>query len=89
MKTEIIGLIAGIFTATSLLPQLIKIVKEKKAEDLSLGMLFVLMTGIALWIYYGILRTDMPIIATNCFSLALNILVVVFSIKYKTSPGGK
>jgi len=89
LKPEIIGIIAGIFTSTSLLPQLIKIIKEKKANAISLGMLFVLMTGIALWIYYGILKKDLPIIYTNAFSLLLNIAVVVFSIKYKQKEPGK
>ena len=81
-------MIAGIFTATSLMPQLIKIIKEKKAEDLSLGMLFILMTGICLWIYYGILREDLPILITNSFSLLLNIIVVILSIKYKKTVLG-
>jgi MtN3 and saliva related transmembrane protein len=83
LKTEIIGLIAGVFTASSLMPQLIKIIKEKKAEDLSLAMLITLMTGVCLWIYYGILRDDLPILLTNSFSLLLNITVVILSVKYK------
>ncbi len=83
MKHEILGLIAGVFTASSMLPQLVKIIKEKKANDLSLGMLTVLNTGMCLWIYYGVLREDWPIIITNSFSLLLNIVVILFSIKYK------
>jgi MtN3 and saliva related transmembrane protein len=81
--TQTIGIIAGIFTATSLLPQLIKIIKEKSAENVSIGMLLVLMTGVSLWIYYGFLREDIPIIATNSFSLLLNIVTVYFRVKYK------
>ncbi len=89
MKPEILGLIAGIFTAGSMLPQLIKIIKEKKANDLSLGMLGVLITGMCLWIYYGVLRKDWPIIITNSFSLLLNFTVIYFSIKYKQKDTGK
>lgn len=83
MKPEIIGIIAGIFTASSLMPQLIKIIREKKAEDISLGMLLTLLTGIALWIYYGILRNDKPLIYTNSFSLIINLVVIALSVKYK------
>ncbi|HEX8357087.1 MAG TPA: PQ-loop domain-containing transporter, partial [Segetibacter sp.] len=43
--TQIIGIVAGIFTSASLLPQLIKIIKEKKVEDLSMGMFVALMIG--------------------------------------------
>lgn len=80
--TQIIGLAAGVCTATSLLPQVIKTIKEKKAEDVSLIMLLVLGVGIALWIVYGIKRNDLPIIATNAFSLLVNITMVFLRIKY-------
>jgi MtN3 and saliva related transmembrane protein len=82
--TQIVGLFAGICTSSSLLPQLFKTVKEKKADDISKWMLFVLMTGVATWIVYGILRDDLPIIITNSFSLLLNILMIILRIKYKS-----
>jgi MtN3 and saliva related transmembrane protein len=81
--TQIIGLAAGICTACSLLPQVFKTLKEKKADDVSLSMLFVLQAGLILWILYGIKRSDMPIIATNSFSLLVNITMVVLRIRYK------
>jgi len=80
--TGIIGFVAGLFTASSLLPQLIKIIKEKKVEDLSIGMFITLMIGLALWITYGILKKDIPIIATNAFSLLLNISILILRFKY-------
>lgn len=81
--TQVLGLAAGVCTATSLLPQVIKTLKEKKAEDVSLVMLLVLMTGVALWIVYGFMRKDFPIIITNSFSLLVNITMVVLRIKYR------
>lgn len=81
--TEVIGLSAGVCTACSLLPQVFKTMKEKKAEDVSLGMLFVLQAGLILWIIYGFKRNDIPIIATNFFSLLANITMVILGIKYK------
>ncbi len=80
---EIIGLAAGIFTATSLLPQLIKTIKEKEAKSLSIGMMLALIAGLSLWIYYGIMKKDIPIIATNIFSVLVNVALLYFSIKYK------
>ncbi|MEJ0104834.1 MAG: SemiSWEET transporter [Bacteroidota bacterium] len=78
-----IGIMAGVCTALSLLPQLFKIIKEKKADDISYFMLFILIAGIAGWIWYGILKEDYPIIITNGFSFLINLLVIGFSIKYK------
>lgn len=40
-QTQLIGIIAGICTAISLLPQLFKIIKEKNSEDISSFMLFI------------------------------------------------
>ena len=82
---QTLGIIAGIFTATSLLPQLIKILKEKKADDISVPMLLILLTGLSLWVWYGFKKDDLPIIITNIYSLALNIGVIILKFKYKRS----
>lgn len=81
--TEIVGITAGVFTAVSLLPQLIKLLKHKKAEDISLFYLIILLCGLSLWVYYGFLRDDLPIILTNSFSLLLNIITLILGAKYK------
>lgn len=80
-----IGIGAGVLTAISMLPQLFKIIKEKKADDISFGMLIVLMAGIAGWIWYGIVKTDYPIIATNSFSFLVNSVLLGLSVRYKNS----
>lgn len=82
-----IGIIAGILTSISLFPQLVKIVNEKKAEDISYFMLFMLILGLGCWIWYGILKNEWPIIWTNIFAVLMNILLIVFSVRYK--KGGK
>jgi MtN3 and saliva related transmembrane protein len=81
--TQILGLTAGVCTAVSLLPQLIKIIREKRAEQLSLFYLFTLLLGLGLWIAYGLLRSDLPIILTNIASASFNIAVIILSVKYR------
>ena len=81
--TEIIGIAAGVCTAISLLPQIVKMVKEKKAQDISFFYLIVLLCGLGLWTYYGFLKEDVPIIATNIFSMVLNIVVIILGSIYK------
>ena len=78
-----IGIFAGICTGISLLPQLIKMLREKKAEDISLPMLFILIVGLAGWIVYGFLKEDYPIIITNCFSFVVNFLIIILSFMYR------
>lgn len=79
----IIGIAASACTATSLLPQLIKIIKEKKAEAVSYGMIAVLFGGLALWIWYGIKKDDLVIVVANTVSLLINTALGVLTIKYK------
>ncbi|CAN5323340.1 hypothetical protein BH09BAC2_BH09BAC2_06950 [soil metagenome] len=80
---QIVGLTAGVLTSISLLPQLVKTIKERKVEDLSIVMVLLLIAGISGWLYYGILRDDMPIIFTNAFSLLLNLTMLVLYFIYK------
>ena len=82
-QTQVIGIVAGICTGVSMLPQLIKIIKEKKADDISYVMLFILLAGLAGWIWYGILKEDYPIIITNSFSILVNIVIIFFTIRFQ------
>ncbi len=82
-----IGIVSGIFTGVSLVPQLIKIIKTKKADNISYGMLAILITGLAGWVWYGVEKNDLPIIFTNAFAVLVNLLTIFFSIKYKNKAG--
>ncbi len=79
----IIGISASVLTTTSMLPQLFKLLKEKKSEDVSLWMLLILFAGICLWIIYGIMKNDFIIIISNAISLFINVIIVVLKIKFK------
>jgi MtN3 and saliva related transmembrane protein len=74
--TVIIGIAAGMLTATSMMPQVLKTIKTKKAEHVSPLMLIILIVGVMLWIIYGFLKKDFPIIYTNCFSLLVNLTML-------------
>ena len=80
---DIIGIVAGIFTSSSIVPQIIKTLKKKKAREVSVFMFIVMMTGNALWVYYGFDKFDVAIISTNFLALGLNITMVV--LKYRFS----
>ena len=76
-KTQVVGIIAGTLTSIASIPQLVKIIQKKKVEDISLGMVLFLILGISVWVYYGILRNDWPVIITNSFSLLVNITLLI------------
>ena len=81
----VIGIIAGICTTVSFVPQIIKILKTGNTRDISLYMYIILTFGISLWVIYGILVRDIPIILANSvvFVLCLFILMVKFKGKFR------
>jgi MtN3 and saliva related transmembrane protein len=83
--TEVIGIVAGICTSSALIPQVVTTFKKKKASDVSVFMFVVMLTGNALWLYYGIEKKDIPIIGTNAFSMALNIVMLFLKWKYRNN----
>lgn len=81
--TDALGLLAGVCTTVAVVPQIRKAWKTKKVEDVSPGMFIVLLVGLALWVVYGILQEDIPIIATNGLALCLNGLMLFLMVRYK------
>jgi len=83
MNVELLGLVAGGITSVAMMPQLIKVLKEKNAEDISVVTLVVLITGLSLWVWYGILQDELPIILSNAFSVLVNVTLLICSLIYK------
>lgn len=81
--TTAIGLMAAVLTTSAFLPQVIKTWCTRMTRDISLGMFLVLCLGICLWVIYGLLRGDLPVILGNAVSLALAGTILLFKLKYK------
>jgi MtN3 and saliva related transmembrane protein len=78
-----IGLIASTLTTLASFPQLIKICKEKKAENISLLWVVILFLGLCGWIYYGILKKDTIIMISNCIAAIVYACIAFFAVRYK------
>lgn len=80
---KIIGLVAGACTSCALIPQVVTTIKKKKASDVSIFMFIVMLTGNALWVIYGLMKSDVAIILTNLITVGLNITMLFLKFKYK------
>ena len=78
-----LGLVAASLTTVAFIPQVHKTWKTKSAKDLSLGMYLIFTSGVILWLIYGILKEDIPIIAANVVTLSLTLVLLYFKIFYK------
>ena len=79
-----VGAMAAFCTTISYLPQLKKCWRTGHAGDLSMTMFMILAAGVALWIAYGLLKSDPVIVAANTVSLVLLIGILYFKVR---APG--
>ena len=85
MMETVIGIVAGILTSISMVPQLVKVLKERDVENLSPLMVAVLLAGVSAWVVYGLLKTEWPIILSNAFSVLVNTTLLVSYFVFRKS----
>ncbi len=78
----LIGAAAGTCSTLAYLPQVYRAWHRRSTADISLVMFVVMALGASLWLAYGFMLDDMPIIATNVASLVLMLAVVVAKIRF-------
>lgn len=81
---QIIGFVAGTCTTVAVIPQIIKSWRTKKVMDVSPLMFSILILGVGLWVVYGIIKEDLPIIITNGISFLLNLSMLVLMLFFKS-----
>jgi len=79
---DVLGYLAGLITAFTFLPQVVKTWKTKSAKDVSLAMFVIALTNQILWLAFGILREDPVIIITNAVMLLMTGLMISLKLKY-------
>jgi MtN3 and saliva related transmembrane protein len=82
MLWTIIGSTAAVLTMFSFIPQIIKILKNKSAKDVSLVTFLQLSLGVSLWIVYGIHLKDAIIITANGITLITLIILLGLYFNY-------
>ncbi len=82
----IIGIMATVFSVSSSIPQIIKALKTRKTDDVSIWLVVVLITGLSLWVIYGIGINDLLISIANSIAVAINTFLLILKIKYSRDP---
>ena len=84
---DILGMTAGCISAITFLPQVIKTWKSKSAEDVSLLMFTFASISVILWLAYGILLKNIPIIFTNATVLVFSLIMLYFKFRFRSEKG--
>lgn len=77
-----IGYVAGTCTTFAFIPQVYSVFKTKNVKALSLITLIVFLVGQMIWITYGILDNNKPIILFCSITLFLYIYLIYAKTKY-------
>ena len=81
--TPYVGYLAGALTVVSLIPQVLRAWRTKQTKDLSVRTFLLLITAGVLWLIYGFLASDWPVIATNAGMVLLNGAILAAKLRYK------
>ena len=82
-----LGLLAAVMTSTGPLLQMMKTLRTRETGDLSWGMWISLCIGIVLWLYYGILKEDVPLIIANSVTLFSSTVILGMMVRNRRTRG--
>ena len=81
-SVEIVGSLAAVITTFAWLPQILKILRERKAGDISLVTTSALASGVFLWVVYGLAIGSAPVILANAVSLLFILGIVALKLRF-------
>ena len=79
---EYIGSFAAACTTLCWLPQALKIIREKQTQGISLITQALFTVGLALWLIYGLLLMNWPLIISNAVTLIFSVVILILKVRY-------
>jgi MtN3 and saliva related transmembrane protein len=76
------GMVAAVLTTIAFLPQVIRTWRTRSTSDISLGMFVTYVTGILLWLVYGLMLGDIPLIASNAVTFVLSGIILGLKLRH-------
>jgi len=84
--TTLVGSVAALLTTAAFVPQVVRVLRLKSAQDISLTTFLVFSAGMAIWTVYGFLIDSVPVILANTVTLILALTIVVLKLSYEREP---
>ena len=78
-----IGYAAAFCTTSAYVPQVLRVWRTRSTRDISLRMFLVLVTGLSLWLTYGLTKGELPIVIANGITLTLAGTILFFKLRYR------
>lgn len=85
---DILGLIATSFTTSAFVPQVWRTWKTRDVSGISLPTYVIITIGLALWLVYGLLKNDLPLIVANSLMVILTGAITLMKLRFgSVRPG--
>jgi MtN3 and saliva related transmembrane protein len=78
----IVGSVAAVLTTIAFLPQVLRTWRTRSTSDISLVMFTTYVTGIFLWLVYGLMLGDMPLIVSNAVTFVLAGVILLLKLRH-------
>ncbi|MGH7468461.1 MAG: SemiSWEET family sugar transporter [Longimicrobiales bacterium] len=82
---DYLGYLAGSITVLAFLPQVWKAWRTRRTRDVSWLMILLLIFSGLLWLGYGVLTHDTPLVATNVGMVSLNVVILAAKMRFAGS----
>jgi MtN3 and saliva related transmembrane protein len=79
---EAIGGLAAVLTTLCLVPQALKIARERETRAISLPSTMLSILGVLLWLVYGVAIADAPLIGSSAVTFAITATILAFKIRH-------
>ena len=82
ITTDTIGYAAALCTTSAFLPQAYVAIKHRDTKSLSLAMYIIFLSGLLLWLIYGVIKNDWALIVANTITASLAALILLTKLRY-------
>jgi MtN3 and saliva related transmembrane protein len=79
----LVGYVAATLTTAAFVPQVLHTWRTRSVDGISAGMYTVFTGGVVLWLVYGVLIREWPIIAANGLTLVMALSILLMKLRYR------
>jgi MtN3 and saliva related transmembrane protein len=84
---ELMGHTGSLLSSLTFIPQVYKVWKTRRTQDLSLTMMLIVFSSTIVWVVYGIGLMLWPVIICNSFICLLSLLLIYFKLSFEKKNG--
>lgn len=78
----LIGIVAAICTTGAFVPQVVRVWRLKRADEISLTTFLLFSVGTLIWLVYGLFIDSLPVVLANAATMGLAVTILILKLTY-------